>query len=226
MHKNIRIKILKDTPFHKKDTKLTIEDFRAVYNWICVNSVSDEDLVKYIKDYTSHPQLKVAEGNISDWFGVIEEYDYVYRVGDWVWHEQLKRAFCVVIHNAENLYGKDFKPNYVTFEAANQNAGTTYKRKATQEEIDMFDLRFFCDKRILVGQTKCYYYSNTWKELKGVRANVEIYMAALKSIMSPIYVSKITPPITYDCKLNGIKVGCLSISHEEILEIAIELGLM
>lgn len=226
--KNIRIKILKDTPFHKKDTKLTVDDFRADYNTICVSTVSNDELVEYIKDYNSHPQLttmssrRVAEGNISEWFGVVQEYDYVYRVGDWVWHEELKKAFCVLYSNSD-IDRKEFKPNCVTFEAANQYASTTYKRKATQEEIDRFDLTFFCDKRILVGRTECYYYNNTWKKLTGVKENVSKYMTALNS-MRPI-AWNLSHPISHECRLNGMKVGCINIPHEEVVKIAKELGL-
>jgi len=44
---NKEIKILKDTPFHKAGTQLSIIDFRAAYGWICTNSTTNEELIKY-----------------------------------------------------------------------------------------------------------------------------------------------------------------------------------
>jgi hypothetical protein len=40
-----KIKVLKDTPFNKAGTELSISDFRVNYNYICTNDVSDDDLI-------------------------------------------------------------------------------------------------------------------------------------------------------------------------------------
>ena len=43
--KKYKIKVLKDTPFDKAGTELSISDFRVNYNYICTNDVSDDDLI-------------------------------------------------------------------------------------------------------------------------------------------------------------------------------------
>ena len=42
---NIRIEILKDTPFDKKGTVLKLIDFRAKYGWICTTTTTNEEAV-------------------------------------------------------------------------------------------------------------------------------------------------------------------------------------
>lgn len=70
---NIRIKILKDTPFNLAGEVLKLADFRQIYNYICTNSTSNEELVKYIKDWKSYPALKqTTKYCINEWFEVIE----------------------------------------------------------------------------------------------------------------------------------------------------------
>lgn len=73
---NIRIKILKDTPFNLAGDMLKLADFRQIYNYICTNSTSNEELVKYIKDWKSYPALKqTTKYCINEWFEVIELED-------------------------------------------------------------------------------------------------------------------------------------------------------
>lgn len=75
---NIRIEILKTTPFDKKGTILKLLDFRVKYGWICTTSTTNEELIKYLK--TEHKTLwstsKPPEGKeyqlyIGEWFKVI-----------------------------------------------------------------------------------------------------------------------------------------------------------
>ena len=214
--KNYKIKVLKDTPFHKKGIELSVTDFRQVYSYICSSSVSNEHLICYLKDYKSHPQFLTPQGVcVSEWFEVVQVYEYIYRVGDWVWHKERKKAFCVMTH----LAGKDWKPNYVSFEAANQYQ-SIYTRKATQEEIDDNDLVLFCDKQVLIGRKQSYYYNNTWKELSMVTTTIKKYISSIKS-----YTDIGCQETSWECKPNGLKVGCTTISHEEILQIAKHLKL-
>ena len=71
-----KIKILKDTPFNLAEDILGIKEFRLKYNYICTNDVSDKDLIHYIKDYKSYPQLKQTQKYcISEWFQVVESID-------------------------------------------------------------------------------------------------------------------------------------------------------
>lgn len=71
-----KIKILKDTPFNLEGDILGIKEFRLKYDYICTKETSDSDLIHYIKDYSSYPQLKqTSKYNISEWFQVIESID-------------------------------------------------------------------------------------------------------------------------------------------------------
>jgi hypothetical protein len=79
---NKLIKILKDTPFHKADTELSIIDFRAAYGWICTNTTTNEQLIKYIESEhktiwnTSKPPAgKEYQLLIGEWFQVIEKFE-------------------------------------------------------------------------------------------------------------------------------------------------------
>lgn len=73
---NIRIKILKDTPFNLAGDMLKLADFRQIYNYICTNSTSNEELVKYIKDWKSYPALKqTTKYCINEWFEIVELED-------------------------------------------------------------------------------------------------------------------------------------------------------
>lgn len=79
---NKLIKIIKDTPFHKAGTELSIIDFRAAYGWICTPTTTNEELIKYIE--TGHKNLwstskppanREYQLYIGDWFKVIELED-------------------------------------------------------------------------------------------------------------------------------------------------------
>ena len=73
---NIRVKILKDTPFNLAGDMLKLADFRQIYNYICTNSTSNEELVKYIKDWKSYPALKqTTKYCINEWFEIVELED-------------------------------------------------------------------------------------------------------------------------------------------------------
>lgn len=79
---NIRVKILKDTPFHFKGEELKLIDFRAVYNWICTSSTTNEQLVNYIKsEYktiwstSKPPDNRRYQLHIGEWFEIIELQD-------------------------------------------------------------------------------------------------------------------------------------------------------
>jgi len=62
---NYKIKILKDTPFDKKDTFLSLSDFRFKYSYICTNNVPDNELIKFLKNEYVH--------TFDYYFQVIEE---------------------------------------------------------------------------------------------------------------------------------------------------------
>ncbi len=79
---NKLIKIIKDTPFHKAGTELSIIDFRAAYGWICTPTTTNEELIKYIE--TGHkniwstskpPANREYQLYIGDWFQVIEKFE-------------------------------------------------------------------------------------------------------------------------------------------------------
>jgi len=201
-----KIKVLKDTPFHKKDDLISIKDFKEVYNYVSSKYVKDEELINYlIKEYQLEQEC--LRYGIGTWFQVIE--DDSFKVGDWVWNENMKKAYFIV----KESY-KGWKPNECTINAVNENL-KVYKRKATQEEIDCYNLESFCNGKVLIGKYLCYYFDNVWKPLTGVRYNIEKYLQISKEL-TDVY----TFDSTWKSKLNGLKVGCTEISHEDILKIA------
>jgi len=74
---NKLIKILKDTPFHRAGTELSIIDFRAAYGWICTNSTTNEELIKYLDTEwkLQNKQHHEFQKQIGDWFQVIEKFE-------------------------------------------------------------------------------------------------------------------------------------------------------
>lgn len=202
---NKKIKVLKDTPFDKKDTLLSLDEWRERYSYIVHKQNSDEFLINYLqKGYKNDFFSSLIEG----YFEVIENQ---FKVGDWVYNELMKQALYVV---EGNKYGKEWYPCMCTIHAVNENP-ETYKRLATQEEIDYYTLESFCNRTVLIGKYRCYYFDNVWKPLQGVRYNIEKYLKTYKEF-GEVYTSD----STWKCNLNGLKVGCTEISHEDILKIA------
>ena len=219
--KNYNIKILKDTPFDIANTILSPEAFRVKYSYLINTHNSD----KFLAEYLNGGYLKdCLDINLSEWFEVLEIKD-IFKVGDWVWHEGEKKAFTVVIY--KNDYQKEWKPNYASLEAVNQCPGI-WKRLATKEEIQYYDLHSFCSNQILIGNYKCYYFNNVWKDLIGIHKNITKYLQYQKELFGVSTLKQFSSDIesTWDCKPNGLKVGCKEISHEEIIEIAKILKLM
>jgi hypothetical protein len=219
--KNYNIKILKDTPFDIANTILSPEAFRVKYSYLINTHNSD----KFLAEYLNGGYLKdCLDINLSEWFEVLEIKD-TFKVGDWVWHEGEKKAFTVVIY--KNDYQKEWKPNYASLEAVNQ-CPEIWKRLATKEEIQYYDLHSFCNRQILIGNYKCYYFNNVWKDLIGIHKNITKYLQYQKELFGVSTLKQFSSDIesTWDCKPNGLKVGCKEISHEEIIEIAKILKLM
>lgn len=219
-----KIRILKDTPFDLANTEMLVNEFRMKYGYICSDDVSDDDLIDYLETYKSYPALsQTTKYIVSDWFSVVEMLENNFRVGDWVFHETLQRAFLIMIH----CTGKEWKPNYVSFEAAN-NFVETYKRKATQKEIDYADLVYYADEKVLIGQYKSYHYDNVWKELIGISLLVLSYIKTNRELSQVSSLVNNTSKIehTYDTSLFGVKVGCTHVSHKEMILIAKQLKLI
>lgn len=221
--KEYKIKVLKDTPFDKAGTELSISDFRIKYNYICTNDVSNSKLIAYLKNEWELQNSYYSDSTIANWFEVIEVPTYNFGMGSWVWHEELKQAFCVMPFSND----RKWRPNYVSFEAANSYTGT-YKRKATQEEIDYYDLVSYCDGDVLIGRYKCYYHINTWKELVGVQRNVATYIIAIKNLSNINYLVQDSSEISneFKCTFNGLKVGCKTVSHDDVIKIAKQLKII
>ena len=203
-----KIKVLKDTPFDKKDTLLTPEEFSKKYNYVYVREKTDLQLFTYLEQEYKLEQETPKYG-IGSWFQVVE--DNSFKIGDWVWNELMKQALYIV---EGNKYGKEWYPNMCTINAVNENPEIC-RRKATQEEIDFYNLESFCNEKVLIGQFRCYYFHNVWKPLTGVRYNIEKYLQISKEL-GEVYTSD----STWNSRLNGLKVGCTEISHEDILKIA------
>jgi hypothetical protein len=68
-----KIKILKDTPFDRANTELTIKDFRLKYNYICTNDTTDEQLIAFLKN-----EYKYHSNHLIDYyFQVIEMFELI-----------------------------------------------------------------------------------------------------------------------------------------------------
>ncbi len=214
------IKILKETPFDKKDTVLSIEAFRLKYNYLINTYNSDVFLASYLNGGYLKDNL---DTNLSEWFEVIEIKDS-FKAGDWVWHEGEKKAFTIVIDSSQS---KEFRPNYCTLGAVETCPGI-YKRLATKEEIDYYDLVSFCDGSILIGQYKCYHFTHVWLDLIGIHKNIAKYLQIQKefSIVSNLKQFSSEIAATWSCVPNGLKVGCKEITHNEVIEMAKKLKLI
>ena len=163
-----KIKILKDTPFDVAGTELSISEFRLKYNYICTRAIDDIELINYLHSYTSHPQLKqTIKFTINDWFKVIILTPQ-FESGDWVWHEKLHVAMEVT------MYCTGMLPNQVTKDAANTYEDT-YKRQATQQEIDQYRLVPYHNGLYLVNSFAVYVYSNIWKEITNFKIILNKY---------------------------------------------------
>lgn len=219
--KTYKIKILQDTPTDNAYTILSLSEFRNRYCYLINKDNSDEFIINYLtKGYLSdHHDI-----DLSKWFEIIEVNYNNFKVGDWVWHEGEQKAFTVVTHFS--TLEKEWKPNYCSVEAAN-NYVDTYKRKATQEEIAYYDLHSFCDGKILIGNYKCYYHNNTWKDLIGIHKNITAYLGITKTFSEVSTLKQYSSDIeaTWQCKPNGLKVGCFEVKHDEVINIAKRLNL-
>lgn len=216
-----KIKILKDTPFDTEKDTLSIADFRLKYGFICANGVTDNELIDYLKECKSHNSLKQTDKYWpSDWFEVIESINN-FVSGDWIWHEENKIAYTVV-HYEED---KKWRPNYCSLEAANSFTDT-YRRKATQEEINKFNLTSFCDGQILIGKYKNYYFNSVWKELGNVEKNITQYINSLQKFDPINVLTNRDTETSWLCEFNGLRVGCTKISHDEVMKIAACLNLV
>jgi len=211
------IKILENTPIHSKNTIISIEDFRKYYPSIVNEYNSDEFLINYLKQGYKNDSLDI---DYSKWFEVIEIKENNFKIGDWVWHEKEKKAFIIVNWTVDNSFQKEWKPNYISLDAAN-NCIETYKRLATKEEIEYYDLYSFCDGSVLIGQYKCYYFNNVWKELIRVHRNITKYLQFQEEFFKVFTLKQFSSEIenSFDCKPNGLKVGCKEISHDDVIKI-------
>lgn len=67
----MHIKILRDTPFDKAGSKMTLSDFRVKYSYISTDSVTDEELVKYLQIERAAVLCNNTSGNhTGKWFEV------------------------------------------------------------------------------------------------------------------------------------------------------------
>lgn len=149
-----------------------------------------------------------------------------FQVGNWIWHETERKAFKIVERMPDESNGIYWKPNYISLEAANINVNTV-KRLATAEEIDYYNLHPFCDNKVLIGQYRCYYFSNIWKELRGVNEIIVKYLQIKKQFCNLSILKSNTYEVENDfyCKPNGLKIGCMEISNDDIISMSILLNL-
>lgn len=215
---NYNIKILENTPIHSKGIIISIEDFRKFYPTIVNEYNSDEFLINYLKEGYKNDNLDI---DYSKWFEVIKIKTNNFKIGDWVWHENEQRAFTIVSCTLNDSFTKRWKPNYTSLEAANKYV-EFYKRLATQEEIKYYDLHSFCDGEVLIGEYKCYYFNNVWKDLIGIHRNITKYLQFQKEFFKISTLKQFSSEIenSFNCKPNGLKVGCKEVLHDDVIKIA------
>jgi len=204
------IKLLRDTPLHYKGEVLTISEFRRSYYKLAAKDKSDDYLVQEFKNNATY---------LTKWFELIDLSVNKFKEGNWVWHKKLKKALLVVTQ----CYGKEWKPNNVSLDAVNSYTDI-YIRKATQQEIDEWDLCSFCNDTILIGQRESYYFNDIWREIKGVSDICRSYISytTLMNSYNLRHIDDNKNSIYSDLDVipNGLKIGCKIISHQDIMDIA------
>jgi len=71
---NVKIKILKDTPWDKAGDKLSLSDFRLKYGYLCLKDTTDGEIIQYLKEWSTVPvKIKHHQNNPAEWFEVVEE---------------------------------------------------------------------------------------------------------------------------------------------------------
>jgi len=192
-----KIKILQETPFDKGGVELSIDEFYEKYSY----------LTKYYS-YTDVIEKLKHDDSFFEWFELVEQRQR-FKIGDWIWDEELKRALFVTKYRDD----KSFWPNYISFEAVNDSS---CKRLATNKEIKYHELQGFADGRLLIGHYKCYYFYDVWKEISNFIYNVGVY-----SNCSQKFADIASPDKSHwRCIPNGMRFGCITLSHNEIMEIA------
>lgn len=88
-----KIKVLKDTPFNKAGTELSISDFRVNYNYICTNDVSDDDLIS-----------QYCDGDV-----LIGRYNCYYHINTWKLLYNVYANIQVYINTVKSLTFVDYR---------------------------------------------------------------------------------------------------------------------
>lgn len=66
----MRIKILKDTPFDRAETVLSMNEFRLKYGYLCTEQVTNKELFDHIKYWNDNP-IEIVN-TINEWFEAVE----------------------------------------------------------------------------------------------------------------------------------------------------------
>ena len=199
-----KIKIKKDTPLHKAGTTLTDDEFSQYYPGIGI--YNGDFFLSVVSDGSS---------DLSKWFEELPD-EPKFKVGDWVYHTELKQALCV----SSFFTGKPFFPNAVTLDAANRYLDT-YTRLATKSEIKEAYL-VLCgpNSDILVGEERAFLWDRSfWSNVVPINVSklLETYLVHADSIKS--FSGQ------YAVHHLGLKIGCKTFSHEEIIRIGNEINL-
>jgi|GEM_PF-3389849 len=206
---NIQIKVLKDTPFDNANTVLSTGEFRSRYSYLLSKTATVAEIITLLDPNYANP-TKCTE--LSNWFVVLETFS----VGSYVWHEQKQTAFIITEKSAMPFW----QPNEVSLAAVNRYHNI-YKRLATKEEAEYYALHPFHDD-ILIGEHKCYYHRNTWGEITNIKSVIKLYLKQ-QDVYPGIGILNSDSSVkghTWECKPNGLKIGCREIPHEEIMRIA------
>ena len=148
------IKILKDTPFHSAGTELNIQDFRAAYGWICTNSTTNDQLIKYLEVEWKFNQVKPYQKDIGDWFQVVEKFE--------------EEPLCFV--HEDLWYVKDFDGMYTAF------VSPMFKEKW----VDVKKHESACVKRITIPEARRLIQESKYKNTVLVCTNYVNKQGGLK----------------------------------------------
>lgn len=195
-----QIKVLQNTPVSYAGELLTVTEFREKYTM-------------YNKDNSDFFVIDaLSKGEYAIWFQVIEDK---FKVGDWVWSEKLNEALQIIAD--PGLRADRMKPNECTIGAVRDNP-QIYLRLAKPLEIDDYTPRMFGDN-LLVNRKKVYHFDIVWNEIIGVSYNLNKYFS-LTNDLGTVSKIVINETIEWKVKPNGLKIGCTSIEHADLIKIA------
>lgn len=186
----MKIKELKDTPFHKKGEEIT--DVEFFLNYPKLN----------ISDYKI---LGVKNDNF-DFFKVLVEHKF--KISDWVFNEKMGVALQISFATD----GYEWFPNACAI-CAVREFPDTYKRLATKNEIANAALVVMAgDRNILIGLNQIWYFNYRWVAVKNAWPVIVEYQSKNKLYEPKVCIAD----KEFVVKPNGLRVGCKTFTDSDI----------